>query len=513
MLLNSTLDKEFTAHATHHTFAFGEFVLNVDRGSLLKNGAEVHLRPKCFEVLTYFVRHQGVLISKKELLSAVWADVVVTEDSLAQCLIQIRKALGDRSKKMVRTVRGRGYLFDAPVTVHDPNESSAAAPAKTLISHRRPSVWSMAAIVVLSVAIAATWWNGGRQGTAGEDTAQAADSYSSRANEHNLKGRFFHSRRSPGDLERAIEQFERALAINPKLADAWVGLAGSIFVKAWDEGVAFKNIGEKFKFNLDRALELDPDHAEAHVRMASYYRTWGEFDTAQEHFDRALEHGQNNALVLSIAAGQAHSQSRLAEAINLQRRAVALDPLGAVNRGNLAAFLFDAGRLDESRVEFLNALDLNPEDADYINESLLKISILQNQFDEAESLVLQLPDGLSRDMGMAAIHYARGELTESSRIIERMSFDPSVEAAVRLAEIHANWAAFDESFQWLKLATERQLVAGLERRNRDFLKRTRHSPFLFPLHNDPRWKERLDIIERNIPSRPDLRFSLNSDRG
>jgi DNA-binding winged helix-turn-helix (wHTH) protein/Tfp pilus assembly protein PilF len=512
MLLNSTLDKEFTAHATHHTFAFGEFVLDVDRGALLRNGADIHLRPKCFEVLTYFVRHPGVLISKEELLSAVWVDVVVTEDSLAQCLIQIRKALGDRSKNMVRTVRGRGFLFDVPVTIHDPDEiSGAEPPAKARISHRRPSAWSVAAIVLLSVAIVATWWSGGRQRPTGEYTGLLADSYSSGAYEHNLKGRFFHNRRSPGDLDRAIEQFERALAIDPELADAWVGLAGSMYVKSYDEDVAFVNFGEKFKANLDRALELDPDHAEAHVRMACYYRYWGEFDTAQEHFDRALEHGQNNALVLSIAAGQAYSQSRLGEAINLQRRAVVLDPLGSVNRGNLAAFLFAAGRYDESRVEFLSALDLNPEAVDYINESLLEISILQNQFDEAESLALQLPAGLSRDMGLAAVHYARGEIAESGRIIERMSFDPSVEAAVRLAEIHAYRAAFDESFQWLKLATERQIVAGLVRNSSDFLERTRNSPFLIPFHSDPRWKERLDLIEGNIPPRPELRLSLNSN--
>ena len=512
MLLNSTLGKESTEGAAHHTFSFDEFVLDVDRGALLRNGADVHLRPKCFEVLTYFVRHQGVLISKKELLSAVWTDVVVTEDSLAQCLIQIRKSLGDRSKRMVRTVRGRGYLFDVPVTIHDPEEiPGAGPPAKARTSYHRPSAWSVAAIVVLSLAIVATWWSGGRQGPTGKDTAQVSESYSSEAYQHNLKGRFFHSRRSPGDLELAIEQFEMALDIDPDLADAWVGLAGTTYVKAWVEGVAFENFWETFKSNLDQALELDPDHAEAHVRMALYYRYRGEIDRAQEHFDRALKQGQNSALVLSIAAGQAHTQSRLDEAINLQRRAVTLDPLGLVNRGNLAGFLFDAGRFDESREEFLSALDLNPGAADYINGYLLEISILQHQINETESLALRLPDGLSRDMGLATVHYARGEITESARIIERMSFDPSVEAALRLAEIYAYRVALDESFKWLRLATERQLVSGLTDNSRGLLKRTRSSPFFFPLHNDPRWKERLDFIEGQIPPWPDLRFSLSSN--
>ena len=123
---------------------------------------------------------------------------------------------------------------------------------------------------------------------------------------------------------------------------------------------------------------------------------------------------------------------------------------------------------------------------------------------------LQLPDGLSRDMGLATVHYARGEFAESDRITERMSFDPSVEAAVRLAEIYAFRAAFDESFQWLKLAIERQPETGVARNSRDLLERTRHSPFFFPLHDDPRWKEQLDIIEGNIPPQPELRLSLKT---
>jgi len=118
---------------------------------------------------------------------------------------------------------------------------------------------------------------------------------------------------------------------------------------------------------------------------------------------------------------------------------------------------------------------------------------------------------LSRDMGLAAIHYARGELAESGRIIERMSFDPSVEAAVRLAEIYAYREAFGESFQWLERATERQQVVSLASNSGDLLERIRYSPFFFPLHNDPRWKERLDFIEGNIPPQPVLRFSLNSN--
>ena len=85
--------------ATPRKYSFGEFVLDLDRGALQKKGADVPLRPKCFEVLCYLVEHHGVLLSKEELLAAVWVDVIVTDDSLTHCLIEIRKVLGDESKE------------------------------------------------------------------------------------------------------------------------------------------------------------------------------------------------------------------------------------------------------------------------------------------------------------------------------------------------------------------------------------------------------------------------------
>jgi TolB-like protein/DNA-binding winged helix-turn-helix (wHTH) protein len=139
---------------------FGAFVLDVDRGALLQDGADVPLRPKCFQVLSYLVEHHGLLVTKDEVLGAVWPGVVVTEDSLTQCLIQIRKVLGDDSRDMVRTVPRRGYLFDVPVTVHEPDKDPIAPGAPdSLMSRRRPSRWSVGAGIILALAIAVNWWN------------------------------------------------------------------------------------------------------------------------------------------------------------------------------------------------------------------------------------------------------------------------------------------------------------------------------------------------------------------
>ena len=97
-------------------YQFGEFTLNVARGCVLKAGSEIKLRPKVYETLKYLVEHPGRLIGKQELMQAVWPDAFVTDDSLVQCTLELRRALGDRSQQVFKTVPRRGYLFTAEVT-------------------------------------------------------------------------------------------------------------------------------------------------------------------------------------------------------------------------------------------------------------------------------------------------------------------------------------------------------------------------------------------------------------
>jgi DNA-binding winged helix-turn-helix (wHTH) protein len=63
-------------------YQFGEFTLDIVRGSVLKAGEEIKLRPKVYEALKYLVEHPGQLIGKQELMQAVWPDSFVTDDSL-----------------------------------------------------------------------------------------------------------------------------------------------------------------------------------------------------------------------------------------------------------------------------------------------------------------------------------------------------------------------------------------------------------------------------------------------
>jgi TolB-like protein/tetratricopeptide (TPR) repeat protein len=90
---------------------FGHFVLDLSRECLLRDGDQVKLRPQSFRMLHYLVENGGRLLTKSELLKALWGDLAVTDDSLVQCLRDVRLALDDHDHSIVKTVPRRGYLF------------------------------------------------------------------------------------------------------------------------------------------------------------------------------------------------------------------------------------------------------------------------------------------------------------------------------------------------------------------------------------------------------------------
>jgi TolB-like protein len=90
---------------------------------LRRDGVPLPLRPKSFDVLTYLVQNPGRLIPKAELIDKVWQNVAVTENSLVQCIKEIRQALQDETQTDIQTVSKRGYLFAPTVVEIDDRET------------------------------------------------------------------------------------------------------------------------------------------------------------------------------------------------------------------------------------------------------------------------------------------------------------------------------------------------------------------------------------------------------
>lgn len=95
-------------------YRFEEFELNPARRTFARNGTLVSISPKAFEVLTYLVANPGRVVTKDELLKAVWPGSFVEESNLTQHVFALRKALGDKGG-CIATIPGRGYQFTAQV--------------------------------------------------------------------------------------------------------------------------------------------------------------------------------------------------------------------------------------------------------------------------------------------------------------------------------------------------------------------------------------------------------------
>jgi DNA-binding winged helix-turn-helix (wHTH) protein/TolB-like protein len=93
---------------------FGPFTLDLLRCELLRDGHAVALRPKAFDLLACLTSRPGEVLTKDQLIAAVWPGLVVTDDSLTQCVHELRSALGETGS-LLKTVPRRGYRLDAVV--------------------------------------------------------------------------------------------------------------------------------------------------------------------------------------------------------------------------------------------------------------------------------------------------------------------------------------------------------------------------------------------------------------
>src|SRR5262245_15028597 len=101
--------------SAHNILKFDRFELDPNTASCRAGTRVLSLRPKSFDVLFYLARHPGRVVSKDELIETLWPGVFVTDNSLVQCISDIRAALEDEAQAIVKTVARRGYLFAAPV--------------------------------------------------------------------------------------------------------------------------------------------------------------------------------------------------------------------------------------------------------------------------------------------------------------------------------------------------------------------------------------------------------------
>lgn len=102
---------------SRHVLYVGSFVIDVGRCVLLRGDTEIPLRRKAFDVLRYLAERPGRLVSKDELIQQIWPGVHVTDDSLVQCISEVRQALADREHRLIKTAPRRGYILTAEADI------------------------------------------------------------------------------------------------------------------------------------------------------------------------------------------------------------------------------------------------------------------------------------------------------------------------------------------------------------------------------------------------------------
>ena len=118
---------------TRKSIRFESFTLDLERLCLRGPSGEVELRRKSFEVVRYLLEHGGKVVTKEELIKAVWPGVTVSDESLAQCISEVRRAIRDDSQRIIKTVPRRGYLLDVPISADNDTVPATPTPGSARI--------------------------------------------------------------------------------------------------------------------------------------------------------------------------------------------------------------------------------------------------------------------------------------------------------------------------------------------------------------------------------------------
>ena len=140
-------------------YEFGPFRVDAQRGILLRDGEPVPLTPKTFEILLVLVRHGQEVVTKDDLMKAVWPDTFVEEANLSRNIFMLRKALGEspQDHRYIVTVPGRGYRLVESVRLEPQHELTivAANRSKVQVEIRETKPWGWLAVVVILLLAAA----------------------------------------------------------------------------------------------------------------------------------------------------------------------------------------------------------------------------------------------------------------------------------------------------------------------------------------------------------------------
>jgi serine/threonine protein kinase len=203
------------------------------------------------------------------------------------------------------------------------------------------------------------------------------------AHEAFLKGRFFWNKRKAPEFETANIYFERAISLDPRYAQAYVGLADTYQFLANANRQVRDEYYAKAKQMSYRALELDPNLAEAHASLGLIAMNYDwDWLASEREFKRAIALDPNDAIAHQWYASYLSAQGRFDEAIKEIERARQLDPLSFIINTDAGQILLFAKRYKEAEEKLRETLRLDPRFG-LARNWLGRVYDLQKRYDEA----------------------------------------------------------------------------------------------------------------------------------
>jgi TolB-like protein/Tfp pilus assembly protein PilF len=327
----------------------------------------------------------------------------------------------------------------------------------------------------------------GAAATADVQAAAKGRSENAEAYRLHMQGRFFEERSTREDTEKAIGYYREALELDPQYALAWAGLSRAYANQAGYSWVTDTADGfERSRQTAERALQLEPDLAEAHASLGMVQTLYDwDWAGAEASLHRALELAPADVRVIRGAALLAGSVGHLDEAIALLRRAVTLDPLSVLMHRSLAVAYLCAGRADEAAAVAEKAVELNAMGA-LTHYWLAMARLAQRRLEEALEVNQGEPHEPLRLLGVVVLQHARGRHAESDAALrELIKRYATAGSDLQIAQAYGYRGEVDPAFEWLERAYA-QRDAGLWM--------TKVNPLLQNLRTDPRWQSFLEKL-------------------
>lgn len=311
------------------------------------------------------------------------------------------------------------------------------------------------------------------------------------ANEAYLRGRFHWNKRSADSVQLGLRWFKRAIELDPNHAPAYAGIADAYLILAAYLSIPPEIAVERAREAAEKALELDPTLAEAHSALAGVRLHAWDWQGAEEELQIAIRLNPNYANAFLWYAEILSYQGRHEEAVELIRTAKALDPLSPVIYSNFGVILVRSGRMEEGIRALESTLELSPGFAPaYMHLGFS--SMRTGDFAEAVGFFQQGLALSAADLGIkAALGASYAMLGERERAMEIVS---ELEAAAlegfpsssyMIAGVYACLGDSEKSYQWLEKSFSLR---------ENWLPLLGTSPQFESLRGEPRFQEMLERI-------------------